>query len=43
MTVSNKITTIHNKLEKIKAKFELEDKLLIFWPYHQEMLVDINF
>ena len=43
MTVSEKIKAIHNKIEKNKAQYNLDRKLLGFLLYRQEMLVNVNF
>ena len=42
MTVSEKIKTIDNKIEKTKLSMILTNKLLRFLLYHQEMLVNIS-
>ena len=43
MSISEKIKVIYNKVEQNKAQYNLDDKLLRFQLYHQEMLVDMNF
>ena len=40
-TFSEKIKTIVKKIEQNKVQYYLIDKLLWFWHYHQEMLVNI--
>ena len=46
MTVSqnqNNIKTTDNKIKQNKAHYDLDDKILRFQLYDQEMLVDMNF
>ena len=43
MTVREKIKTSDSKIQENKAQYELDDKLLRFQLYHQEMLIDMNF
>ena len=43
MNISEKIKVINNKVEQNKAQYNLDDKLLRFQLYHQEMSLDMNF
>ena len=43
MTVSDKIKTSNKKIEQNKAQYNLDRKVLKFWFYHQEMLINMNF
>ena len=43
MNISEKIKVINNKVKQNKAQYNLDDKLLRFQLYHQEMSLDMNF
>ena len=45
MTITEKIKTIDNKIEQIKAQYDLERKTeqLGFQLYYQKILVNMNF
>ena len=43
MPVSEKIKSADNKIDQNKTQYDLDDKLVRYQLYHQEILVDMNF
>ena len=43
MTVTEKILKIDNKIGQNKAQYDLDRQTAKILPYHQEMLVNMNF
>ena len=43
MTISKIVRTINKKIEQNKDPYDLDNKKLRFWLFHQEILAKINF
>ena len=43
MTISKIVRTINKKIEQNKDPYDLDNKKLRFWLFHQEILANINF